>query len=113
LFDNLVQSFKRAAADEKDIRRIQLEEFLMRMFASRLGRYIGQRSFNDLQKGLLDTLPRNVAGDGRIVATLARDLVNLVEINDPALGSLQIILGILDQRQEDVFDILANISCLC
>ena len=60
---------------------------------------------------LLDALARHVAGDRGIVR-LAADLVDLVDVDDPALGLLDIIVGRLEQFQDDVLDILADIAGL-
>ena len=62
-------------------------------------------------KRLLDALARDVAGDRGIVR-LAADLVDLVDIDDAALRPLDIIVGGLEQLQDDVLDILADIAGL-
>ena len=60
-------------------------------------------------KRLLHALARNVAGDRGIVG-LARDLVDLVDIDDAALRPLDIVVGGLEQLQDDVLDVLADIA---
>ena len=47
--DDLLESDKRAAAQEENVRRVDGEELLMRMFASALRRNIGHRAFQNLQ----------------------------------------------------------------
>ena len=47
-------------------------------------------------KASLHALTRNVAGDRRVLA-LARDLVDLVDVDDPGLGALDIVVGGLNQ----------------
>jgi hypothetical protein len=83
---------KGAAADEQDVGRVDLQEFLLRMLAPALRRNGSGRAFHQLQQSLLHALARHVARDRRIVR-LAADLVDLVDIDDPALRPLDIIVG--------------------
>ena len=55
--------------------------------------------------------PRHVARDRRVVG-LARDLVDLVDVDDPRLGLLDVVVGGLDQLEEDVLDVLADVAGL-
>ena len=98
-----------AAADEQDVCRVHLQEFLLRMLAPALRRHGGDGAFHDLQQGLLHAFARYVAGDRRIVR-LAADLVDFVDIDDAALRPLDIIVGGLKQLQDDVLDILTDIA---
>ena len=111
LGDDLFEPGKGAAADKQDVGGIDLEKFLLRVLAAALRRHRGDRPFHDLQKRLLDAFARHVAGDRRIVG-FARDLVDLVDIDDPALRPLDVVIGGLQQLQDDVFDILADIAGL-
>src|SRR6202041_2035181 len=106
--DDLLQAGKRAAADEQNVRGIDLQELLLRMLAATLRGNRGNRAFHDLQQRLLHALARYVAGDRRIVG-LAADLVDLVDIDDAALRALDIVVGRLQQLQDDVLDVLADI----
>ena len=47
--DDLLEARKRAAADEQDVRRVDLQEFLLRMLAAALRRNGGDGAFHDLQ----------------------------------------------------------------
>src|SRR5260221_9047437 len=87
--DYVVESDERAAADEQDVGRIDLQELLLRMLAAALGRYRRHRALDNFQQRLLDAFARHVAGDRRVVA-LSRDLVDLVNIHDAALASLDV-----------------------
>src|SRR5690606_28442446 len=100
--DDLVKTGKSAAADKQDIGRVNLQEFLLRMLAPTLRRYGGDRSFHDLQKRLLNTFTRDIAGNRRIIR-LAGNLVDLVNVDDAALGTLDIVVGRLQKLQDDVF----------
>ena len=82
-------------------------EFLLRMLAPALRRHGGHGALHDLQERLLHTLARDVPGDRRVVG-LARDLVDLVDIHDAALGPVDIVFAGLQKLQDDVLDILAT-----
>ena len=116
-FNRLFNALKRAAADKEDIGRINLHIFLLRMLASALRRDIGDRAFEYLEQSLLDTLPGHVAGDAGAFG-LAGDLVNLVNVDDAALGVLDdgldvlAVVGGLQQLQQDILDIFADIAGL-
>ena len=111
LRDDLFEPGEGAAADEQDVGRVDLQEFLLRVLAPALRRHRGDRALHDLQERLLHALAGHVAGDRRIVG-FARDLVDLVDIDDAALRPLDIVVGRLQQLQDDVLDILADIAGL-
>ena len=71
----------------------------------------GGRALEDLQQRLLDALAGHVAGDRRVVG-LAGDLVDLVDVDDPGLGLLDVVVGRLDQLEQDVLDVLADVAGL-
>ena len=83
----------------------------MRVLAAALRRNRGDRSLQDLQQRLLDALAGHVARDRRVVR-LARDLVDLVDVDDPGLGLLDVEVRGLDQLEEDVLDVLADVAGL-
>ena len=59
------------------------------MLAPALRGNVGDRALNDLQKRLLDALAGDVAGDGGVLR-LAGDLVDLINIDDAALGQFHV-----------------------
>ncbi len=69
----------------------------------------GDRAFHDLEQGLLHAFARHVAGDRGVVG-LAADLVDFVDIDDAALRALDIVVGGLQQLEDDVLDVLADIT---
>ncbi len=81
------------------------------MLAAALRRHVGDRPLEDLQQRLLDPLAGHVAGDRRVVG-LARDLVDLVDVDDPALRALDVEVGGLDEAQQDVLHVLADVAGL-
>ena len=112
LLDDLLDPVERTAADEENVLGIDLDELLMGMLAPSLGRNIGYRSLQDLEQRLLHSLARHIPGDGGVFA-LTGDLVDLIHIDDAALGQLDVKIGRLHQAQEDVLDIVAHIAGLC
>ena len=107
--DDLLEAGERAAADEQDIGGVDLQELLLRVLAAALRRHRRDGAFHDLQERLLHALARHVARDRRVVG-LAADLVDLVDVDDAALRALDIVVGRLQQLQDDVLDVLADIA---
>ena len=75
------------------------------------GGYRGRGALQDLQQRLLDALTGDVAGDRRVLA-LPGDLVDLVDVDDPGLGLLDVVVGGLDELEQDVLDVLADVAGL-
>src|SRR6266478_1892572 len=98
-----------AAAYKQDVGGVDLQELLLRMLASALRRHRRDGSFHDLEQRLLHAFARHVAGDRGVVG-LAADLVDLVDIDDAALGALDIVVGGLQQLEDDVLDVLADVA---
>src|SRR3954467_5115776 len=109
--DDLVEPGERSAADEQDVRRVDLDELLVRVLAAALRRHTRLRALEDLEQRLLHALARDVARDRRVLG-LARDLVDLVDVDDPGLGLLHVVVGGLDELEEDVLDVLADVAGL-
>ena len=109
--DHLVELGEGAAADEEDVGGVDRQELLVGMLAPALRRHRGGRPLEDLQQRLLHAFAGDVAGDRRVVG-LARDLVDLVDVDDPRFGLLDVVVGGLDQLQEDVLDVLADVAGL-
>ena len=93
------------------LRRVDLEELLVRVLAAALRRHVGDRAFEDLQQRLLDAFARHVARD-RGVLVLAADLVDLVDVDDALLALLDVAAGRLQQLEDDVLDVLADVAGL-
>ena len=109
--DHLVEADEGAAADEQDVRGVDLVELLVRVLAAALRRHVGDRALEDLEQRLLHALARDVAGD-RGVLVLARDLVDLVDVDDALLALLDVAAGRLQQLEDDVLDVLADVAGL-
>ena len=96
---------------EQDVRCVHLQEFLLRVLTATLWRHGGYGAFHDLQQRLLHALTRHITGDGWVVR-LAGDLVDFVNVDDAALCAFDIVFRRLQQLEDDVFDIFANIARL-
>ena len=79
------------------------------MLAAALRRHPSDRAFDQLEQRLLHALARHVAGDRRVVA-LARDLVDLVDVDDAALRLLDVVVALLQQLLDDVLDVFADVA---
>ena len=79
--DGLVDAIESAAADEQDVRRVDLEHFLVGMLAAALRRNAGNGPFEDLQQGLLDAFTGNVTSNGRVFR-FAGNLIDFVDVDD-------------------------------
>src|SRR5262245_33508044 len=109
--DDPVEADERAAADEQDVGSVDLDELLVRVLAAPLGGHVGHRALQDLEQRLLHALAGDVAGD-RGVLRLPGDLVDLVDVDDAALGPLDVVVGGLEQPQDDVLHVLADVTGL-
>src|SRR5262249_24890549 len=107
----LLKPVEGATAHEQDVGGVDLQEFLLRVLASALRRYRRHGAFDDLKQRLLHALAGDVAGD-RGVVRLAADLVDLVDIDDAALRALDVVVGGLQQLEDDVLDVLADVAGL-
>ena len=111
LLDDVLETGERTAHDEQDVRGVDLDELLVGVLAAALRRHRCGGALDDLQQRLLHALAGDVAGD-RGVLRLAGDLVDLVDVDDPGLGLLHVVVGGLDQLEQDVLDVLADVAGL-
>src|SRR5262245_23427999 len=79
-FDDLLETVERAAADEENILRVDLDILLLRMLASALRRHRRDRALEDLQQRLLHAFAGDVARDARVFR-LPGDLIDLVDVD--------------------------------
>src|SRR5690606_20937585 len=66
--DDLIEAHEGATADEQDVRRVDLQEVLLRVLAAALRGNVGHGSLDDLEERLLHALTRDVAGDRGVIA---------------------------------------------
>ena len=81
------------------------------MLASAGGRNACHRALKNLKQRLLNALARNIAGDGEVLG-LARDLVDLVHVDNANLRALNVAIGSVDELEQDVLHILAHVAGL-
>ena len=111
VLDDLLQTREGTTADEQHVRGVDLDELLVGMLTPALWRHARRGALQDLQQRLLNALTGHVPGDRRVL-TLTRDLVDLVDVDDSGLGLLDVIVGGLDQLQQNVLDVLAHVTRL-
>src|SRR5439155_16894284 len=85
--------------------------FLLWMLAATLRRDIANRAFENFQQRLLHALARNIARDGNIFG-LARNLVDFIDIDNSPLRALHVVVGVLQQPQDDILNVLAYVAGL-
>ena len=107
--DDLIQTDKCPAADEQNVGGVHRREFLMRMLAPALGWNIGDGSFKNLEQGLLHAFAGDVASDGRVLI-LAANLVDFIDIDDAGLRPANVAIGGLQELQNDVLDVFADVA---
>ena len=111
LLDDLLEPGECAADDEQDVLGVDLQELLLRVLAATLRRHRGNGALDELEQCLLYALTRDIARD-RWVFALARDLVDLVDIDDAALRLVDVVVTFLQQLLDDVLDILTDVAGL-
>src|SRR6185437_15745986 len=108
-FDNFFHADECATADKKNVRGVHGREFLMRMLAAALRGNVRRGAFQNFQQRLLNTFAGNVASDGRVFVLLG-NFVDLVDINDALLRLLHVAIGGLQQLQNNIFNIFADVA---
>src|SRR6202167_3409147 len=83
----------------------------MRMLAAALRGHIGDSALENLEQRLLHSFAGYVAGDGGVLV-FAADLVDLVDVDDALLSAVDVSVGGLEQLEDDVLDILADVAGL-
>ena len=81
------------------------------MLASTLGWNIRDRPLKDLEQCLLYPFTGDISRDGDVLRRLT-DLIDLVDKDDPSLRLFDVVIGCHHQFQQQVLDILPDISRL-
>ena len=87
--NNIFQTDKCATTDKEDIRRIDLNKLLLRVFSASFWRDARDRPFNNLEQRLLDTLTGNISRNRRIIS-FSGNLIDLIDIDNSLLTFLDI-----------------------
>ena len=109
--DDVLEATESSGTDEEDVGGVELNEFLMGVLAPTLRRDRSHCALQDLEESLLYPFSRNVPRDGRVLG-LAGDLVDLVDVDDPLLSPVDVVVGGLEQLEEDVLHVLSDIASL-
>ncbi len=109
--DDALQADEGAAADKQDVAGVHADVFLLGVLAAALRGHVAEGALENLEQGLLDPFPGHVPRD-RDVLRLARDLVNLININNAPLRALDVVIRVLEQPQDDVLDVFADVAGL-
>ena len=88
-----------------------MQALLIRVLSAALRRNVGNCTLDYLEQSLLNALTAYITGDGHILR-LSCDLVDLIDINDASLGSLDIIISRLNKSEKHVLNVIANVTCL-
>ena len=107
--DEMIFSNPNAPANEENVGRVDLQELLLRMLAPTLRRNAGDSAFHDFQQRLLNAFARHISGDRGVVGFTA-NLVDFVNVDDAALCPFNVVVGRLQQLQNDVFYVFTNVS---
>ena len=98
LGQDVVEPDEGAAADEQDVRRVDVPAVLQ----------ADRRALHDLEQRMLDAFARGGVG----LAADGLELVDLVDEDDAALGPLQVAIGPIDEAVQDGLDFVADKLCL-
>ena len=82
------------------------------MFSTAFGRYIDNRSLEKFQQCLLNTFPRNIAGNRRIIA-FTSNFINLINKHNALFRLALVIIGRLKKSRQNAFHIFSDITCFC
>src|SRR5262249_28112850 len=96
--DDVIEADQGGATDEKKGRGGYLGVFLFGVFAAPLRRDVTDRPFEHLEQRLLHALAADIAGDADVLAGLG-DLVHFVDVDDAALGGLDVEVGRVQQLE--------------
>src|SRR5437762_1469750 len=104
----LVQIGEGARADEEDVVRVHLHEVVLVPMLGDVERYEDLAALEELEERLLDALAPDVAaaGTGARASGAPRDLVDLVDEDDPALGGIDGVAALEEQLRDHHLDVL-------
>ena len=82
------------------------------MLSSALRRNGSYSSLQDFQQCLLYTLAGNISCDRSCFSDFSCDFIDLIDVDDSVLSALDIIVCCLNEAEQNVFYVLADITCL-
>src|SRR5262249_3055027 len=99
LADDVVHAGESTAANEQDIRGVDLDVLLLGVLPATLRRNIRRGAFEHFEQSLLHAFARNVARNRDVLARLA-DLIDFVDVQHATLGGLDIEISSMQQLQK-------------
>ena len=88
---HLVEIDERSATNKQHVGGVELDVFLLRMLAATLRRDVADGALENLEQCLLHAFAGHVTGDGDVLGT-AGDFVDFVDVNDPDLRALHVVI---------------------
>ena len=110
-FDFIIQTYERSPANEEDIGSVQPDVFCLRMLTASLFGHVGNGAFNNLQQRLLHPFSADITRDGGVFC-LAGNLIDFVDIDNAALGLTDIHPAVLQEVEQNVFNVFTHVSGL-
>ena len=98
--------------DEENVRGINLNVRVRRVLAAALRGYGRHGALDNLQQRLLHALTGHVTGDGEVLATLAGNLVDFVNVDDAALSLGNIAVSGVNEAQQNVLHVVTHVTRL-
>ena len=103
---------KSATCDKQNVFCVDFDKLLIGVFSAAFRGYVDFGSFEQLQQCLLNTFPRDITGNRRIVA-FTSDLIDLIDKHNAFFRLTLVIIGRLKKPSEYAFHIFPNIACFC
>ena len=113
LCNRLFNADERTAHDKENVFRIHLDRRCLGMLALSACRELDHAALEHLEQRLLHALMPGVGGDGVVRTGLARDLVELVEVDDAVLRLLHVLVRRIVEIADGDLHICADKARLC
>src|SRR5690554_1184408 len=108
LYD-FVDAVKGTPTNKENICGINLNEFLVGMLATALGRNAGHSPLKNFEQSLLYAFAGNIPGNGWVLG-FTGNLINLIDIDDTLFSLLHIVISRLNKFEQDILHIFAHIA---
>src|SRR5205814_10215134 len=94
--DEIFDPVEGASADEEDVGGVDLDVLLLVVLLAAARSDVGAGALDDLEERLLHALAADIAGGARRIA-LARDLVELVDVDDATVVLVRVVVGEVEE----------------
>ena len=106
--DQVLEPGEAAGADEEHLAGVDLDQLLLGPVARAVRRDRREAALEQLEQRLLYALARDVTAHRRTPA-LARELVDLVDTDDPDRGAIDVPVCCAVERLDDALDVFADV----